>query len=153
MKIDLREKLGSAELARFKPNRDMWLDFMDGQNRGIAMSEASSSATLHSCFSLSHCGVASAHPRVPVLDVWVQLRDEEDHRTLRTLGLNFVESEDGDWRRFHGEPAVAGPLRESGIPYRLAVSPLTRRITVITRQRRWSRPWKSWLMLTRTRPR
>ena len=41
MKIDLprTEKLGSAELARFKPNRDMWLDFMDGQNRGIAMSE------------------------------------------------------------------------------------------------------------------
>ena len=41
MKIDLprTEKLSSGELARFKPNRDMWLEFMDGQNRGIAMSE------------------------------------------------------------------------------------------------------------------
>ena len=77
-------------------------------------------------FALLIAGVASASPAGPVLDVWVQLRDEEDRRTLRTLGMNFVESEDGDWRRFHGEPTVVGRLRESGIPYRLAVSPLTK---------------------------
>ena len=77
-------------------------------------------------FALFIAGVASASPVEPVLDVWVRPRDEEDHRTLRTLGMSFVESEDGDWRRFHGAPSIAGLLRDTGIPYRLAASPLAK---------------------------
>ena len=65
-------------------------------------------------------GMAWAAPAEPVLDVWVLPRDREDHHTLRTLGMGFVESEDRGWRRFHGEPEVESLLVRSGIPFRRA---------------------------------
>ena len=41
MKIDLprTQKLSKTEMALFEANRDMWLDFMNGVNPAVAMSE------------------------------------------------------------------------------------------------------------------
>ena len=63
-------------------------------------------------------GAALAAPAAPVVDVWVRPRDTEDHRTLRSLGMGFVESEEDGWWRFHGEPGVESQLARAGIPFR-----------------------------------
>ena len=56
---------------------------------------------------------------------WVQAPTAEARQTIRSLGLGFVEQQEGDWYLVHGHARSLLELEQSGIPWRPAPTPMT----------------------------
>ena len=56
-------------------------------------------------------------------DLWIWLENSEQKALVQDLGFGFVESQDGQWWRMHGETGSEVLLESLGIDYRVALSP------------------------------